>query len=29
LSFAGVGRAMVMKGVNDKNIRYLVMPMNK
>jgi DNA polymerase-3 subunit beta len=29
LSFAGVGRAMVMQGLNDKNIRYLVMPMNK
>jgi DNA polymerase-3 subunit beta len=29
LSFAGVGRAMVMQGVNDKNLRYLVMPMNK
>jgi DNA polymerase-3 subunit beta len=29
LSFAGVGRAMVMQGVSDKNLRYLVMPMNK
>jgi DNA polymerase-3 subunit beta len=29
LSFAGVGRAMVMQGVADKSFRYLVMPMNK
>lgn len=29
LSFAGVGRAMIMQSVNDKNLRYLVMPMNK
>jgi DNA polymerase-3 subunit beta len=29
LSFAGVGRAMVMQGVGDKTFRYLVMPMNK
>lgn len=29
LSFAGVGRAVVIQGVNDKNLRYLVMPMNK
>lgn len=29
MSFAGVGRAMVMQGVSDKNLRYLVMPMNK
>ena len=29
LSFAGLGRPMVMTGVNDPNIRYLVMPMNK
>jgi len=29
LSFAGVGRAMVIQGVSDKNLRYLVMPMNK
>lgn len=29
LSFAGIGRAVIMQGVSDKNIRYLVMPMNK
>lgn len=29
LSFAGVGRAVIMQGVSDKNMRYLVMPMNK
>ncbi|MCA9355113.1 DNA polymerase III subunit beta [Candidatus Kaiserbacteria bacterium] len=29
LSFAGIGRAMVMQGVTDKTFRYLVMPMNK
>lgn len=29
LSFAGIGRAMVIQGVNDKTLRYLVMPMNK
>lgn len=29
LSFAGIGRAMVLQGVNDKTLRYLVMPMNK
>lgn len=29
LSFAGIGRAMVMQGVTDKSLRYLVMPMNK
>jgi len=29
LSFAGIGRAMVMQGVSDKSLRYLVMPMNK
>lgn len=29
LSFAGIGRAVVMQGVNDKTLRYLVMPMNK
>ena len=29
LSFAGIGRAMVMQGKNDKSLRYLVMPMNK
>lgn len=29
LSFAGLGRAMVMQGVTDKSFRYLVMPMNK
>lgn len=29
LSFAGIGRAVVLQGVNDKTLRYLVMPMNK
>lgn len=29
ISFAGVGRAMIMQGITDKNLRYLVMPMNK
>jgi DNA polymerase-3 subunit beta len=29
LSFAGVGRAVIMEGANDKSLRYLVMPMNK
>ncbi len=29
LHFAGIGRPMVMESVSEKNIRYLVMPMNK
>lgn len=29
MSFAGIGRAMIMEGVTDKGLRYLVMPMNK
>lgn len=29
MSFAGLGRAMVIKGVSDTTFRYLVMPMNK
>lgn len=29
LHFAGVGRPLVMNGVSDTNMRYLVMPMNK
>ena len=29
LSFAGIGRAMVVQGHADKSLRYLVMPMNK
>jgi DNA polymerase-3 subunit beta len=29
MSFAGIGRAMVMQGVSDTSLRYLVMPMNK
>ena len=29
MSFAGIGRAMVMQGVGDTSFRYLVMPMNK
>lgn len=29
LSFAGIGRPLVLSGTNDKTFRYLVMPMNK
>jgi len=29
LRFAGVGRPMVIEGVNDTSLRYLVMPMNR
>lgn len=29
LSFAGIGRPLVLSGVSDKTFRYLVMPMNK
>lgn len=29
LHFAGIGRPLVMEGVSDKSLRYLVMPMNK
>ena len=29
LHFAGIGRPMVINGVNDTTMRYLVMPMNK
>ena len=29
LHFAGIGRPMIMKGVRDQSVRYLVMPMNK
>lgn len=29
MSFAGIGRAMIMQGISDKSLRYLVMPMNK
>jgi len=29
LSFAGIGRPMVITGVSESNMRYLVMPMNK
>lgn len=29
LHFAGIGRPMVMQGVQDTTLRYLVMPMNK
>lgn len=29
LHFAGIGRPMVLEGVQDKTLRYLVMPMNK
>jgi len=29
MHFAGIGRPLVMEGVNDTSLRYLVMPMNK
>lgn len=29
LRFAGVGRALIIQGVNDTSVRYLVMPMNR
>ena len=29
LHFAGIGRPLVMQGVSDSTLRYLVMPMNK
>lgn len=29
MHFAGIGRPMVMQGVSDETLRYLVMPMNK
>ncbi len=29
LHFAGIGRPLVIVGVNDQSLRYLVMPMNK
>jgi len=29
MHFAGLGRPLVIKGVNDSSLRYLVMPMNK
>lgn len=29
LHFSGLGRPLVMEGVNDRSLRYLVMPMNK
>ena len=29
MHFAGIGRAMVLEGLSDKSLRYLVMPMNK
>ena len=29
LHLAGIGRPLVLKGVNDSSVRYLVMPMNK
>lgn len=29
LHFAGIGRPLVMTGVSDKTLRYLVMPMNR
>jgi DNA polymerase-3 subunit beta len=29
MHFAGIGRPLVIEGVSDKNLRYLVMPMNK
>lgn len=29
MHFAGIGRAVVLEGLSDKSLRYLVMPMNK
>lgn len=29
LNFAGIGRALVIKGAYDQSLRYLVMPMNR
>lgn len=29
LRFAGVGRALILQGVNDSSVQYLVMPMNR
>ncbi len=29
MKFAGIGRSLVITGVNDPSLRYLVMPMNK
>jgi DNA polymerase III sliding clamp (beta) subunit (PCNA family) len=29
LHFAGIGRPLVLNGVSDNSLRYLVMPMNK
>ncbi len=29
MHFAGIGRPLVIQGVNDSSLRYLVMPMNK
>lgn len=29
MQFSGIGRPMVLKGVSDPSVRYLVMPMNK
>lgn len=29
MQFSGIGRPMVIKGVGDSSVRYLVMPMNK
>jgi DNA polymerase-3 subunit beta len=29
LHFAGIGRPLVIKGVNESSVRYLVMPMNR
>ncbi len=29
LNFAGIGRSLVITGVGDKSLRYLVMPMNR
>jgi len=29
LHFAGIGRPLVIKGLSDTTLRYLVMPMNK
>lgn len=29
IHFAGIGRPIVIEGVHDRSLRYLVMPMNK
>jgi len=29
MHFAGIGRPLVIQGLSDNSLRYLVMPMNK